>query len=294
MRSMTGFGQAEGVNSRHTVAVVLRGVNHRFLDLAVRLREEARPSEAELRDLLAAAVHRGRVDVTVEIGRREPPAPRVEIDRELVKALHLACHELVAQGLMSGDLTLGDLARLPEVVRVSRPDDVWDEEDRGLLLQVAGQALEQFLAGRSQEGERLGQVLAARLDELQEATARLAARRDLVTRELGESLRRRLQELVAGAGLELDESRLAQEAAILVDRGDVREELDRLAAHLEHFREVQRQPGPVGKRLDFLTQEILRELNTLGSKCRDAEMVRSTLDAKVLCEQLREQVQNVE
>jgi len=292
---MTGFGQAEGSNARHAVAVVLRGVNHRFLDLVLRLRDEARASEAELRELLAGELHRGRVDAVVEVTRSQPLRPRVEIDGELVRALHHACHDLVEQGLLSGGLTLGDLARLPEVVRVSLREDVWDEEDRRLLQGLARQALDQFQSARSQEGERLAQLLAGRLAELQEVAARMESRREQVAGQLAESLRRRLQELLAGLGAGgLDESRLAQEAALLVDRSDVREELDRLTSHLEHFRSVAAEPGSIGKRLDFLTQEILREVNTLGAKCRDIEMVRWTLDAKVLCEQLREQVQNVE
>jgi uncharacterized protein (TIGR00255 family) len=292
---MTGFGQAEGSNARHAAAVTLRGVNHRFLDLVLRLRDEVRASEAELRDLLAAELHRGRVELAVEVSRREPPRPRVEIDGELVRALHRACHEMVEQGLMSGAVTLGDLVRLPEAVRVTLPEDVWDAEDEALVRGLVRLALDQFQAARGQEGERLARLLAARLDELAAAAARLESRRDQVTRQLGESLRLRLQELLAGLGAgNLDEARLAQEAALLVDKSDVREELDRLTSHLEHFRAVAAEGGAIGKRLDFLTQEIFRELNTLGAKCRDAEMVRWTLDAKVLCEQLREQVQNVE
>jgi uncharacterized protein (TIGR00255 family) len=135
-------------------------------------------------------------------------------------------------------------------------------------------------------------VLSDRLGELEAAAARLADRRHQVARELGESLRRRLRELLAEHAVA--EERLAQEVAVLVDRSDIVEELDRLASHCEHFRSVMAEREAIGKRLDFLTQEIFRELNTLGAKCRDAEMIRSVVDAKVLCEQLREQVQNVE
>lgn len=294
MRSMTGFAQAEGSNPRHALAVALRGVNHRFLDLSIRLRDEARASEAELRELLATELHRGRVDVQVEITRREALRPRVEIDRGVVAAVHAACHELADQGLLSGAVTFGDLVRLPEVVRVVQPPDVWEDDDRRLLLEVAGQALAQLAGARAQEGERLAQALAALLGELDLAWARLESRRELVVRDLHEGLRRRVAELLAEVGGGVDPGRLAQEVALLVERSDVREELDRLGAHRDHFRALLAASGAVGKRLDFLTQEMLRELNTLGAKCRDAEMVRSLLDAKVLCEQLREQVQNVE
>ncbi len=292
MRSMTGFGQAEGSNRRHAVAVVLRGVNHRYLDLALRLREEHRASEAALRELLAEELYRGRVEVSVEATTLDDRPVEVSVDEDLVRALHAACRELQAQGLLTAGLTVGDLARLPELLRVRQLPDVWDGEDHALLLEVARGALRQFVDGREHEGGKLRAVLSDRLGELEQAAARLRGRRHQVTRELGESLRRRLRELLADQPVA--EERLAQEAALLVDRSDIVEELDRLASHCEHFRAVMGEPEAIGKRLDFLTQEIFRELNTLGAKCRDAEMIRSVVDAKVLCEQLREQVQNVE
>jgi len=292
MRSMTGFGQAEDANRRHAVAVVLRGVNHRYLDLALRLREEHRASEAALRELLAGEIFRGRVEVAVEVSTLEDRPVEVGVNEDLVRALHAACRDLQAQGLLTAGLTVGDLARLPELLRVRQLPDVWDEADHALLLEVARLALRQFLNGREHEGGKLQAVLSDRLRELEAAAARLADRRHQVARELGESLRRRLRELLAEHSMA--EERLAQEVAVLVDRSDIVEELDRLASHCEHFRSVMAEPEAIGKRLDFLTQEIFRELNTLGAKCRDAEMIRSVVDAKVLCEQLREQVQNVE
>lgn len=289
---MTGFGEAEGSNQRYAMSVVLRGVNHRFLDLVLRLREEQRSSEAGLRDLFSTELERGRVEVAVEI---QPVAERpaeVVIQRDLVRALHAACADLVADGLVSPQLTLGELMRLPDAVRVRAGAHAWEDGDHDLLMEVARRALVQFVAGRSHEGGKLEAVLRERLETLAALDQRLRARREAVAHEMGESLRRRLQELLEGR--DLPPERLAQEVALLVDKSDVREELDRLRSHLEHFLAVMADSGAVGKRLDFLTQEIFRELNTLGAKCRDTDMIRAVLDAKVLCEQLREQVQNLE
>jgi len=161
-----------------------------------------------------------------------------------------------------------------------------------VALAAGRAALAQLVGAREQEGAQLRRVLAERLSDLGAAAARLRARAPLVRQEIHDGLRRRLRELLDGAGV--DEVRLAQEAALLVDRSDVAEELDRLDGHLSHFATLLEGDGALGKRLDFLSQEILRELNTLGSKCRDGEMARMVLDAKVTCEQLREQVQNVE
>jgi uncharacterized protein (TIGR00255 family) len=289
---MTGFGQAEGRNGRHAVAVVMRGVNHRFLDLALRLREDYRASEGALRELVQGGVLRGRVEVAVEVTSLESRRPEVAVDGDVVRALHAAIAELASQGIMSPEVQLGDLARLPEAVRVRVPPEVWDADDQRLALEVAARALEQFLSSRSLEGAKLQAILGERLAALAGLHGRLAERRRDATRDLAASLRSRIEELLGGRGP--DEDRLAQEVALLVDRSDIAEELDRLGSHLEHFHEVMAEAGAIGKRLDFLTQEIFRELNTLGSKCRDAEMIRWVLDAKVLCEQLREQVQNVE
>jgi len=292
MRSMTGFGQAEGRNARHAVAVVMRGVNHRFLDLALRLREDYRASEGPLREMVQTAVARGRVEMAIEVASLENRRPEVAVDGEVVRALHAAVAELASQGIMSAELQLGDLARLPEAVKIRVPPEVWDADDQGLTLEVAGRAVEQFHAARSHEGAKLQAILTERLNELERLRGLLAGRRREAASELSANLQTRIEELLGGRGL--DEGRLAQEVALLVDRSDVAEELDRLGSHFEHFHAVMADAGAIGKRLDFLTQEIFRELNTLGSKCRDATMIRWVLDAKVLCEQLREQVQNVE
>lgn len=304
MRSMTGFGQATGSNDAHAVTVTLRAVNGRFLELKVRLGDEYRQSEAALRELLEGELARGRVDAVVAVkavGEREVS---VHVNRRVVMAAHAALEELVEGGLIAEKLTAGDLLRLPEALRVEVAADRWDEADHHLLLEVAGRALAQLVESRAHEGEKLAAVLVQRAGDLAAVVERLeglaAASREATAEGLGKRLDELLERFAGGEGDDgegrrrVDPGRLEQEVALLVEKGDVTEELDRLGAHLEHFRHLVEAGGAVGKRLDFLTQEILRELNTVGSKCRDAEMTRAVLDGKVLCEQLREQVQNVE
>jgi uncharacterized protein (TIGR00255 family) len=213
-----------------------------------------------------------------------------------VRSAHAAFEDLVGGGLVAQQLTAGDLLRLPEAVSVRVAPDRWEEGDQAMLLAVAREARDQLVAGRESEGARLARLLGDRLDELAAVAAELAALAPEARREAAAALRGRLEELLAAAGgrAQLDPGRLEHEVAVLAERGDVSEELDRLGAHLEHFCELLAAPGAVGKRLDFLTQEVLRELNTLGSKCRHLEMTRRVLDGKLLVEQLREQVQNVE
>jgi len=298
MRSMTGYGQGSASGERHHVSVSLRSVNGRFLDLVVRLDESYRGLEAPLRALLEGQLRRGRVEVNVDVRPLQALPARVTIQTGVVEALHRAWHDLADRGLVASELTLGDLLRLPEVVSIQLETDQMGEAEQALALSAAHTALLQLVEAREQEGEQLARILGERLAELVRAAAKLRARAPAVREELRASLERRLQELLVSRpgpdARAVDDVRLAQEVALLVERGDVTEELDRLDAHLAHFGELLATDGSLGKRLDFLSQEILRELNTVGSKCRDAEMARTVLDAKVLCEQLREQVQNVE
>lgn len=292
MRSMTGFGQASAESPRFRFQVTLRAVNHRFLDVALRLKDEYRAVEAPLRELLAGRLERGRIDATVEVEPIAAAAVEASIDARTVAALHAACHTLAEQGLIAAELTFGDLLRLPQVVRIEASGPAWSEEDQGILLDTVGRALDQVTAARLAEGEKLAAALDQRLAALDRVVAELTERAAGQSEAIAATLRRRLDELLAGAAI--DEQRLAQEVAFLAERSDVGEELDRLRSHLDHFRNWAGNDGGVGKRLDFLAQEILRELNTVASKCRDGEMTHRVLEGKALCEQLREQVQNVE
>jgi uncharacterized protein (TIGR00255 family) len=289
---MTGYGEASGENARYGVTVSLKAVNHRFFDLVLRLGDELRPSEQALRDLFGKEISRGRVEARVEVRPVAERKATVQVHMGVIREAHAAVHQLVEGGLVERGLSAGDLLRIPEAFRVEVASEEWSSEDQELLLRVAGEAVAQLVTGRETEGANLAAVLEERTRGLDTIVARLDVLRGPVREELGATLRRRVDELLGGQNL--DEARLNQEVALLVDRSDVSEEIDRLRSHLDHFRSILRDTGPAGKRLDFLTQEVFRELNTLGAKCRNAEMTRAVLDAKVLCEQIREQVQNVE
>lgn len=292
MRSMTGYGEASGDNGRHGVTVSLKAVNHRFFDLVLRIGDELRSSEQALRDVLGKEISRGRVEARIEVRAVAERKATVQVHMGVVREAHAAIHQLAEAGLVEKGLSAGDLLRIPEAFRVEVSTEGWDAEDHDLLLRVAGDAVRQLVRGRELEGANLAAVMEERIRALDGIVARLDELRGPVREELAAGLRRRVEELLSAQSV--DESRIAQEVALLVDRSDVSEEIDRLRSHLVHFRSILADAGPAGKRLDFLTQEIFRELNTLGAKCRNAEMTRAVLDAKVLCEQIREQVQNVE
>jgi uncharacterized protein (TIGR00255 family) len=292
MRSMTGYGEASAENARHGITVSLRAVNHRFLDLQLRIGEELRGSEAALRDVIGKEVSRGRVEARVEMRSVAERKASVQVNMGVIREAHVAVHQLVDAGLIDRGLSAGDLMRLPEAFRVDLETEEWTPEDEELLLRAARGAVTQLVASREREGASLVAIMDEKLVGVEGAVARLDALRGPVREEMAAALKRRLAEMLAGQAL--DEGRVAQEVVLLVDRCDVSEEIDRLRSHVEHFRAVMREGAAAGKRLDFLTQEVFRELNTLGAKCRNAEMTRAVLDAKVTCEQIREQVQNVE
>ncbi|MCG8461939.1 MAG: YicC family protein [Holophagales bacterium] len=290
---MTGFGTGTAEGERFRITVTLRAVNHRYLDLVLRLRDDLRQAERPLRELLTDELLRGRVEVVLEIESLDERPVEVRLDRGLLRQLHLALGELAEKGLVSAEVTLSDLLRLPEAVRVEVQDPEWRDGDLELLHHAAARALAQLVAARVEEGKRLAGILDGRLGELDRLSGVLRSRAERLPAQIADSLAQRIEQSL-GEHPAPEEGRLAQEVALLVDRSDVREELDRLDAHLEHFRQLAGADGSIGKRLDFLAQEIFRELNTMGAKCRDAELVALVLEGKAVCEQIREQVQNVE
>lgn len=293
MQSMTGFGHAEVEIAGLRIVATTRSVNHRYLDLALRLKEDQRPQESALREHLGQRLARGRVEVSFEVEPLGQAPAEVEIDHGLATAVKEAAQSLVSAGVLDEGPTFGDLMRIPDVVRVRSQKVAWDDESKAALVRALDAALDQLLAARATEGAKLASVLEAHLEALGKLTDELRACAEAWPATAASHLRARLDTLLEGVDGP-DPDRVAQEVALLADRSDVREELDRLGSHLEHFRSLMAKPGAIGKRLDFLAQEIFRELNTTGSKCRDATMTRLVLDGKSRCEQIREQVQNVE
>lgn len=291
---MTGFAQGAAEIADRRVEVSVQAVNHRNLDLVFRMPEELRPLEGELRRRVTALVGRGRCEISIRWQPVAPRPPRIRISTDAVRAVRESARELVDHGLVEDRLTLGELLRLPQLIEVESAPDVWDDAARTRLIDLVDEALVAFDSARRAEGARLAGALDRSLGQLRVLADDLERRRAEISGRIESSLRARLDELLPGGSAAVPPERLAQEVVLLAERADVREELDRLRAHLDHFAEVAAGEGPVGKRLEFLTQEILRELNTLGAKSRDAETTRRVVDGKVACEQIREQIQNVE
>lgn len=293
LRSMTGLGLASGELGGRTLEISLQGVNHRHADLVLRLPEELRALEPELRRRVAERTHRGRSELSLRWERAGAPVPRRRIDREGLARFLDESRDLVASGAVRGGLSLGDLARSPFVVPEAE-DATPDDRERESLLALVDRAIEEYDASRQREGAVLARALEEGLADLRGRVEAIAALRGDVLAEAERRLRERLAAVLPGGVDSLPPERLAQEVVLLVDRLDVREEVERLGGHLDEVDRVLAAPGPHGRRLDFLLQEILRELNTIGSKSRDLAVTSSVVEAKVVHERLREQAQNVE
>lgn len=295
MQSMTGFSQASGENDHLRLEVAIRTVNHRHLDITVRLPEEMREHENLVRKVVAEGLTRGRVEVRIDALYLNSDAPQLEVEESAVEGLRATIQDLAARGLIVSELSFRDLLKVPGAVRASSISAELGPGDVELLSQTVGGALDGVVLARRIEGGNLRSALGRLGDELVAVVNEVEADWQGAAADLPERLRARVEEILRGSAGNIDETRLAQEVAILAERGDVQEELDRLRSHMGHFRElIDREGEAVGKRLDFLAQEIFRELSTLAAKFRDPEAVQRVIDGKLVCEQIREQVQNIE
>jgi uncharacterized protein (TIGR00255 family) len=291
LQSMTGYGSAARDTERLQASVSARSLHHRYLDLTVHLARRLMPLEAEVKRLVQARVQRGKVEVVVQATFRDDSGAVVVAARPLVAGLVRALKEAQREHGLAGELQVGDVARFPGAFEVVEAQTL-DDPRRGEVLEVVAEALDGLVAMRRNEGAHLRAVLAQTLDAVGEATARLeslsAREREVRVAALQEKARAFVRDL----GLE--EARLYQEVVRLADRQDVAEEIERLRGHVGQAREALDGAVPCGKRLDFLAQEMGREVNTLGSKSASAAMAHEVVSLKAELERFREQVQNLE
>ena len=285
--SMTGFAAVATELPGCSMAVELRSVNHRYLDLQLRLPDELRGLEAAMRELLTGELKRGKVDCRISLNQIQPGAATLAVNAERVAQLRDAASEVLRHAPGSTPLTVAEILRWPGVL--TEPS-LGPEALAAQAITLVRQALAELGASRAREGNKLRAMLEERCRGIEAQIERVAPRVPVIHDAYVEKLGARLKE----AGLDPDAERLKQELALFAAKVDVAEEVSRLSAHVAEVRRVLGEGGSSGKRLDFLMQELNREANTLGSKSVDAELSQAALELKVLIEQMREQVQNVE
>ena len=287
LRSMTAFARTELQHDQAGVQWEIRSVNHRYLDVGVRLPEDLRRIEPKVRERVGTRLKRGKVDCTLRLLPAPAEANGLSIDRNL--AARVANGARVVADLLPDPAPVSpvEILRWPGVVRAPAPDPELLER---IVLDELDRALCDLVAMREREGARIDTMIRERLGDLEVEAGRVREVLPAIVRAYGERMRARIEELDAA----VDEGRVEQELALVAQRMDVAEELDRLEAHADEIRATLARPDPAGRRLDFLMQELNREANTLGSKSAAATTSRASIDLKVLIEQMREQIQNVE
>jgi uncharacterized protein (TIGR00255 family) len=292
MKSMTGFGRGASSGENYAASVELKTVNNRFLDVHLRLASELQSLEAVLKRQISSRLSRGRVDVTLSLERTSEIA--YELNRPLIAGYLQALSQLRQEFSLSGEPDLNVIARLPGVLQTAK-DELDTETQNGIeaALELALTELEQM---REIEGEALKIEMFSRLTEIERQISIIEPNAASITENYRARLEKKINDLLAKSDsqIELDQARLAQEVAYLAERSDVSEELARLKSHISQFREICESQGEIGKRLDFLTQELNREGNTILSKATDIVIKEAALIVKAEIEKIREQVQNVE
>lgn len=291
VNSMTGFGRGEYAGELKQVVLEIKSVNHRYNEVVVRLPRQYNLLEEQVRRYVQKEISRGRIEVYIKIDHLQGSNDLVQVDKDLGLAYYKAMEELAA--ITGTHLNIGtvELAQLPNVLRIEDHEEdpavVWQDIEPALC-----QALKVMLEMRENEGAKLAADLTERVSYLEELHRMVDNRSPLVVAQYREKLSNRLKEILEND--QIDENRLAFEVALFAEKSSIDEELVRLSSHFKQFKEIVREKNPVGRKLDFLIQEMNREVNTIGSKANDLEITKLVVEMKSELEKLREQVQNIE
>lgn len=292
MRSMTGYGSGSAGSEGTTVSVEMKTVNNRFLDVHLRMPSSLQHFEGSIKKQLSASLTRGRVDVSIQLERSSEVT--YEVNKELIAGYLASFREIGDEFSLPGEVDIATIAKLPGVLtaKESSADDTLEQ----LIAEAVGDAIVRLQEMRANEGASLSEDLTLRLSNIERHLGPIESESANVSEEYFKKLSKRIGELLekAETRTEIDEGRLAQEVAYLADRSDISEEITRLRAHISHFRTIMGEENEVGKRLDFLTQELNREANTITSKTSNLVVKENALGIKSEIEKIREQVQNIE
>lgn len=290
-KSMTGYGRSKMLFGAREITVEIRSVNHKFFEFSSRVPRQYGYIEDKLKALFSASVSRGKVEAYVSISTNDGSDVSVEVNTPLAENYISALRKANSTLNLTDDITLTRLFGIPDIFTVTKAEtdenELWEE-----VRATASAALEGFVDMRRREGERLKADILTKLDYIEETVAKIELRSPEVTKEYRERLYQKLCDILQDKNI--DEARILTEAAIFADKTAVDEETVRLKSHVASFRELLELDEPIGKKLDFLVQEMNREVNTTGSKCSDLTITKMVVDLKSTIEKVREQIQNIE
>lgn len=291
IKSMTGYGRQKGENERREVQVEIKSVNHRYLDLNVKVPRIYSFLEEPIKTAVSAAVARGKVDIYLSITAKEGGDVKVSPNLALAGEYLRALWQVRDTYSLKDDISVMELARMPDLLTVAReePDA---EEVKAQVLEVLGRTLEEYNAMRRTEGERLCEDIARRGQEIGKMVDQVEQRSPQSVEEYRQKIAQRMTEILGDS--DIAEQRILAEAALFADKVSVTEEVVRLRSHLSQLQKMVQGDAPVGRKLDFLVQELNREANTIGSKANDYELAQIVIEIKAEIEKIREQIQNLE
>lgn len=290
MKSMTGFGRASLESNGKNYIIEIKTVNNKYSDITVKSPKRLSFMEDKIRKQIANRITRGKVEVSVSFFDFSNKSKNVVLNKEIAKEYIKQLREIADENNLSENISVVEIAKLPDILNSIDSDN--DEEIAGEALQCLNMALDSLIEMRKAEGENIKQDLLVRIESVQNLVDKIAENSKGIVEEYVSKLEKRVKEILKTDVV--DENRIAQEAVIYADKTSIEEELTRLNSHIVQFKELVNSDGPVGKKLDFMIQEMNRETNTIGSKAGSGEITKAVIDLKVELEDIREQIQNIE
>lgn len=290
MKSMTGFGRASLESNGKNYIIEIKTVNNKYSDITVKSPKRLSFMEDKIRKQIANRITRGKVEVLVSFFDFSNKSKNVVLNKEIAKEYIKQLREIADENNLSENISVVEIAKLPDILNSIDSDN--DEEIAGEALQCLNMALDSLIEMRKAEGENIKQDLLVRIERVQNLVDKIAENSKGIVEEYVSKLEKRVKEILKTDVV--DENRIAQEAVIYADKTSIEEELTRLNSHIVQFKELVNSDGPVGKKLDFMIQEMNRETNTIGSKAGSGEITKAVIDLKVELEDIREQIQNIE
>ena len=290
MKSMTGFGRASLESNGKNYIIEIKTVNNKYSDITVKSPKRLSFTEDKIRKQIANRITRGKVEVSVSFFDFSNKSKNVVLNKEIAKEYIKQLREIADENNLSENISVVEIAKLPDILNSIDSDN--DEEIASEALQCLNMALDSLIEMRKTEGENIKQDLLVRIERVQKLVDKIAENSKGIVEEYVSKLEKRIKEILKTDVV--DENRIAQEAVIYADKTSIEEELTRLNSHIVQFKELVNSDGPVGKKLDFMIQEMNRETNTIGSKAGSGEITKAVIDLKVELEDIREQIQNIE
>ena len=290
IKSMTGFGKNSLLINDRNYQVEIRSVNHRYLDISTKMPRQLTYLEEDVKKVISSKIKRGKVDVIITFENNSKEGRNIQINTEIAKMYIDELRKLAQEGNILSDIQVTEITKLPDVLNVSIDQD--DETIKQELLDSVKIALDNLLSMKETEGNKIAEDLTNRIDYIEEKILKISKLSTGLIEEYVVKLEERIKEILKTDII--DKSRIAQEVVIYADKTSIEEEITRLKSHITQFRQLLKEEGAVGKKIDFLIQEMNRETNTIGSKANDLEIVNGVIDIKTELENIREQIQNIE